>query len=140
METSRLSETVDLLKKKLALLLLISIALLVLLILTFTMTAISWMSSSSNPEVHDFQNRIVFADTVSEVTYTNGNVRMDLVALSGKQNGQANPEVPAVQVIMSPNGFLRGASAFTDLIEQLDGAGMLNKDQSGQFTMKVNGE
>jgi hypothetical protein len=86
------------------------------------------------------QPKVIFADSMGEITLSGGMVRIDLVTLVGSQSDEANkPHLEAThRVVMPPDGFLRSFSSMETLVKQLVDAGLVKPREGGNETPVTN--
>ena len=78
----------------------------------------------------------LFADGVAGVGLVGGMVRLDFVSLSSAdQDAEGKPLMTFRQrVVMPPDGFLRAFVAMQNLVQQLEQAGLVVKNQASTAT------
>lgn len=77
--------------------------------------------------------RQVYADGVTNVTFTGGMVRIDLASLkAGPTGGDPAPMEIHERVVLTPQAFLRSMRLLEDIMKKMADAGVYNTAESGK--------
>ena len=77
--------------------------------------------------------RQVYADGVTNVTFTGGMVRIDLASLkAGPTGGEPAPMEIHERVVLTPQAFLRSMRLLEDIMKKMVDAGVYNPPAAGE--------
>jgi len=86
------------------------------------------------------EKKRIFADGMESVSLTEGMIRMELFCFTPKRSNDdktpAEHEVTG-ELLMTPQGFLRAYGAMENLIKQLQGAGIIKRNDGTQQDIKI---